>query len=41
MTKRSTLKISTPLCCFQQMLVEHDGILEFEEYDTAILMVLS
>ncbi len=29
--------ISTPLCCFQQMLVEHNGILEFyEEYDTAI-----
>ena len=38
MTKRSQIKnISTPLCCFQQMLVEHDGILEFfEKYDTEI-----
>ena len=38
MTKYSHIKnISTPLCCFQQMLVEHDGILEFyEKYDTGI-----
>ena len=38
MTKRSQIKnISTTLCCFQQMLDEHDGIYEFsKKYDTEI-----